>query len=81
MVLGMVTASDIKVRHLYEMTSGADGKDVNVISANHNCSRQYFDFFFFFGSFKGSIFLKNRHFIFKKRFNKYGNNTSIKCGI
>ena len=32
--------------------------------------------------FKGSIFLKNRHFIIQERFNKlkYGINTIIKCG-
>ena len=32
--------------------------------------------------FKGSIFLKNRHFIIQGRFNKmiYGINTIIKCG-
>ena len=32
--------------------------------------------------FKGSIFLKNRHFIIQERFNKliYGMNTIIKCG-
>ena len=31
---------------------------------------------------KGSIFLKNRHFIIQERFNKliYGINTTIKCG-
>ena len=33
--------------------------------------------------FKGSIFLKNSHFLFHERFNKliYGTNTIIKCGI
>ena len=32
---------------------------------------------------KGSIFLKNRHFIIQELFNKliYGINTIIKCGI
>ena len=34
-------------------------------------------------TFKGSIFLKNRHFITQERFNKliYGINTIIKCGF
>ena len=34
-------------------------------------------------TFKGSIFLKNRHFIIQEKFNKliYGINTIIKCGF
>ena len=41
-----------------------------------------FFFVFFFFYCKGSIFLKNRHFIIQERFNKliYGINTIIKCG-
>ena len=33
--------------------------------------------------FKGSIFLKNRHFLIQERFDKllYSKNTIIKCGI
>ena len=36
----------------------------------------------FLAVLKGSIFLKNRHFIVQERFNKliYGINTIIKCG-
>ena len=51
--------------------------------STHNlriCGKEKYQIIF---NIKGSIFLKNRHFIIQERFHKlvYGINTIIKCGI